>query len=207
MTEENQNQEPRTLEDLASYFGRIDGIYRLQDTYNELIKSNADPKIRAGVVQNLARFVVGPDAEPFDYQNELRQYVNPEAANIRASEALSTAASRIEKDYESRIDEIVEAIVGKLNKSLKGSKEKPEALEKIAYAFYPALRSTGKLRNLTKDEANTSAAVRLMRRSGARTTFVDPTSTPGYEQNLLYRLLADEFLDEKEDKEGKKHIQ
>ena len=202
MTEENQ-KEPKTLEELAGYFGRIDGIYRYLDSYNDLVKSGADPNQRARFMQGLARSVVGPDTEHVDYQNELRQYVHPEAANVRASEAVSTTAGRIKKDYEARIDEIVEAIVAKLNKSLEGAKEKHEALEKIAYAFYPALRSKGALRTLNKDEANKAAASRLMRRSGALTTFVEPTSEPGYEQSLQYRLLANEFLNEKEDKGDK----
>lgn len=204
MAEETQTQEPRTLEELANYFGRIYEIHRLSDTYNELVKSGAGPKQRAGVMQGLAKFVVGPGADPIDYQNELRQYIHPEAVNIRASEALATTTNEIREDYKARIDEIVDAIVSKLGKSLEGVEGKPEALEKVAYAFYPALRSAGVLRTLSKDEANSSAADRLRSRSGARTTFVDPTSNPEYEQSLQYRLIANEFLIEEKGEEGKK---
>ena len=201
MTEEN---ETRTLEELAESFDRINGLYGSLDRYNDLVKSGADPNQRARAMQGLASLVVGPDAEQVDYQNELRQYVHPEAVNVRGSEAISTTARGIAEDYKARVDEVVESIVSKLNKNLKGAKGKPDALEKIAYALYPALRSTGALRTLSKEEANRSAAYRLMRKSGASTTFVDPASEPGYEQSLQYRLLADEFLNEKEDKDGKK---
>ena len=203
MAEENQNQ-PKTLEELAGYFDRITGIYGHLDRYNNLVKSGGDPKQRAGVMQGLAGVIVGQDAEHVDYQNELRQYIHPEAVNVRASEAISTAAKGIGSDYKARLDEIIKSITEKLNANLKGVKDKPQALEKIAYAFYPALRSAGALRTLSKEDANNSAALRLRGRSGASTTFVDPTSEPGYEQSLQYRLIANEFLNEKEDKEGEK---
>lgn len=193
---ETENQ-AKTLEELSGYFDRIDGLSGRVRGYNDAVKIGVDSRILGSMETDLAHFVLGDrEINHTDYQNELRQYRNPQAINIRVNESMRSTVGSIAGDYKARLDEIVDAITAKLNGELKEAKSKSDAYRMIEYALRRALRESDPvsdqlLGQMTQDEANRNAALRLEQKSGARTTFVDPTGNSGEESSLNYRIIAD----------------
>jgi hypothetical protein len=195
MAEEN-NQEPKTLEEITGSLDRIDGINRKLKAYNDAVQANVDPKERASLIQELASFVHGYKAEEHGYDSderkrfeaEMKEYaIGSDAVNTRVGETLGTTFGRIAQDYKARIDEMAGAIVEKYNKSMEGAKDKVMAYLSIAYGFFSAFGGN----KLTQEGANESFLARLANYSGAQTNFADHRGDIDSETTFGYRFTID----------------
>lgn len=218
MPEENQNQEPKTLEELSDYFARIDGIDRRLDNYSRAVRSDND-ELLGETQEGLARYILGPNADRVDVNNLERQFVNPGFTNKKAGRAIGATIAEIAEDYQERFDEILDSLTDAFNRDLEGAGSKEEAYRNISYAFQKALRKkvlknvlrgpSGEpigLEALTQEDANLKAAQRLALLTGDNLNYVDPVSTPEHETRLEYRFLLDSLgiVEEKKEGEGDK---